>query len=224
MDMIEKLNISKKVSIYILYCLIFILFFFTENAVLGACNSNGACESGENKENCVFDCVVSKNTKEVKIAACSYGISKITRFNLNGNQVVITDGQEILNFLTNKEYIDLSIGDDRSSKKLSGYTNEIPILIYWWGLGLQPSYCNYQDRNEYPICQLAENGSHEDWFLHKYNFSPKKENRIRRHYYGGYIWNSANSDWRNAFTDAIQTYHMIWSSKNGHPVKLLLPI
>ena len=181
-----------------------------------ACDYDGVCEPGERKDNCIFDCMVATNTKEVKIAACNYNISLITRFDIHNNPTTITDGQAIFDFLRNKEYIDLLDGDEinafGSSKKLSDNVSDIPIIIYWWGLGLMPYYCSYPNDYRYPICMSAEDGTHEDWFLHQFDFLPVKENRVRRHWYGGYIWDNSNANWRSAFTDAVQTFY----SANPH--------
>jgi hypothetical protein len=189
----------------------FLAVFFVMPVLVLACDYDGACESGETKDNCIFDCFVATNNKEVKIGACNYNISKITKYDISGNPTIITDSATIFNFIGNKNYIDLIDGDETadyvSIKKLSDNVSDIPIIIYWWGLGLQPYYCKYPNINEYPICQSAENGTHEDWFLHQYGSESIKDNRIQRSYCEGYIWDNSNANWRNAFSDTIQSYH-----------------
>jgi len=206
---------NKKNNSIIIGAVFWALFLFMPIITLADCDRDGVCEEGEAANNCVFDCMISTNPKDVKIAATPDSISQITKFDVNNNATVITDGPSIFDFLSNKNYIDLLNGNTipyyTSAKYLSDYAPDIPTLKYWWGLGLQSYYCKSSVVNEYALCQTALSGTHENWFLHQLGLPATAENRVLRQYYSGYIWDNSSTEWQNAFTDAIQTYY------NGNP-------
>jgi len=192
----------------------FAVVFLLPKISLAACNFNGTCEEGETKDNCVFDCMVATNNKEVKIGACIYGTYEVTRFNLDGtveyhykNQ---NDGTAVKDFLIGNadSNIKVDLIDSgniwiNGEKYLEDYTSDIPAIRYLWGLGMMPYYCDYPSEITHDFCHLTLDAANnnEDWLLHQNGWPAVAENRVRRHYYGGYIFDNSNVEWRGVFSD-----------------------
>ena len=91
--LINTKNFLKIIAIFLLAVLFLVPVFAY------ACDYDGVCEPSETKDNCVFDCLVATNQKEVKIALFNNTTAKITRFDINNNPTIITDGPTIFSFL-----------------------------------------------------------------------------------------------------------------------------
>ena len=67
-----------------------------------SCDRDGVCETGEDKNSCVYDCLVSTLKKDIKLHCPVYDTDTIVRYRLNGTKEEITNIDDVANFLISK--------------------------------------------------------------------------------------------------------------------------
>ena len=186
---------KKKIFIKSLRCVLYIILFLLSTGsynISVACDNDGICEPGENESNCVFDCMVAANPKDVKIHFSAGPTNKIIFYKTNGTKQIITDNNQVIDFL--KDNLDLSINrfiDDT-----------IPYLIYR-STGNTKDYSNYPDSERYN--EWLEYDAHEEWFTHQDGEPQIRDNRLLKKGYNTLMVNPT-PEYSNAYSNWTKFY------------------
>ena len=164
------------------------------------CNNNGICESGEEANSCVYDCLISTSHKNIKIQNATYNVTKVIHYKLDGSKEEITDIDKVKDIIIAE--IDFSvlgvIGSD-GKYKLQDLTDDIPVVGYRDTAHCDPDYITPAEWQEY--------NQHEEWFAHQSGEILSQQNRIYRKYfpYVSYLYNPI-SPWIEKYTDFTKLY------------------
>ena len=189
----------------LLLCIFFLLVINIPSIVPSiaysqSCDRDGLCETGETKENCVYDCLISTYHKNIKIQNATYNIIKVIHYKLDSSKEIITDLVKVKDFLINN--IDFSILGEigaAGNYKLYDLTDNIPVIGY-----RDPAICNPSDLSAEEWQAYSQ---HENWFVHQSGAPIAAENRVNRKWAPGfhYLYNPV-TEWIEEFTGRTGLY------------------
>jgi hypothetical protein len=180
----KKITGEQEMVKYIFISLFSGIIFLTMSFTLSlaqTCNYNGICESGEDINNCVYDCLISTLHKNIKIQNASYNIMKVIHYKLDGSKQTISNLETIKDFFIDKvDFSVLGIIGENGQYRLYELTDNIPVINYRNAAICNQAYLQAEEWQAY--------NQHEDWFVHQRGETISAENRVFRKWFPDFLY------------------------------------